>query len=306
MEELRPTITEHNFDCLEEFAESMGTRGVDMEVYQRRPGPSGVSVHTSDFGVVRITRFRFGTPAIRRGAQPKDKVWFWLRSDPVANYGYWCGQPLEGTGVSVFPNEFCASGNDLLDATTIEVDRDYLAEVAGLCELEPQNGAPHDPVSVSFSAARLYSFSGLVRALEIGQVEDPRHGLVDLSRELLAVTKGEACRPKPRLAARQRAFNAARQYIEDYAGDALRTTDLCRATGVSQRTLEYAFRTYADTTPKAYLKIVRLHRVRSMLRTDMPAIADVANRWGFWHMGQFARDYRALFGVNPSVDASML
>lgn len=123
MEELRPTITVRDFDCLEEFAESMRARAIDVEVYQRRPGPSGVSVHSTDFGVIQITRLRFGAPTVRRGSPAKDKVSFWLRSDPVANYGYWCGQPLEGTGVSVFPNEFCASGNQAWDATTIEIDR---------------------------------------------------------------------------------------------------------------------------------------------------------------------------------------
>jgi hypothetical protein len=25
-------------------------------------------------------------------------------------------------------------------------------------------------------------------------------------------------------------------------------------------------------------------------------VSDVANSWGFWHMGQFAADYRAMFG----------
>jgi len=29
-------------------------------------------------------------------------------------------------------------------------------------------------------------------------------------------------------------------------------------------------------------------------------IGDVANRWGFWHMGKFAADYRAYFGELPS------
>jgi AraC family ethanolamine operon transcriptional activator len=29
-------------------------------------------------------------------------------------------------------------------------------------------------------------------------------------------------------------------------------------------------------------------------------VADIAIRWGFWHMGQFARDYRAMFGELPS------
>ena len=29
-------------------------------------------------------------------------------------------------------------------------------------------------------------------------------------------------------------------------------------------------------------------------------VADVANEWGFWHMGGFAADYRKLFGELPS------
>lgn len=28
--------------------------------------------------------------------------------------------------------------------------------------------------------------------------------------------------------------------------------------------------------------------------------ADVANNWGFWHMGRFAADYRKFFGELPS------
>jgi AraC-like DNA-binding protein len=30
------------------------------------------------------------------------------------------------------------------------------------------------------------------------------------------------------------------------------------------------------------------------------AITDVANEWGFWHMGQFAADYQSQFGELPS------
>ena len=43
--------------------------------------------------------------------------------------------------------------------------------------------------------------------------------------------------------------------------------------------------------------------VRKLLRIAEPkrfSIADAANRWGFWHMGQFTADYRELFGELPS------
>ena len=29
-------------------------------------------------------------------------------------------------------------------------------------------------------------------------------------------------------------------------------------------------------------------------------ILNIANDWGFWHMGQFAADYKSLFGELPS------
>ena len=48
-----------------------------------------------------------------------------------------------------------------------------------------------------------------------------------------------------------------------------------------------------------------LNAVRRELRVatgspDEP-IAAIAARWGFWHMGQFSRDYKQQFGELPSV-----
>ncbi len=56
-------------------------------------------------------------------------------------------------------------------------------------------------------------------------------------------------------------------------------------------------------TPKAYIKGHRLFKVHRELRRSAPdktRVSDVANLWGFWHMGQFASDYRKLFRELPS------
>jgi AraC-like DNA-binding protein len=79
--------------------------------------------------------------------------------------------------------------------------------------------------------------------------------------------------------------------------------ELCQATGVSERTLQYLFRQKYGITPKAYIKLVRLNRVRRALfsaDSRKTKIVDIANVWGFWHMGQFAKDYKAYFGELPS------
>jgi AraC family ethanolamine operon transcriptional activator len=102
---------------------------------------------------------------------------------------------------------------------------------------------------------------------------------------------------------RRRAVARAEEYLRDQSHHAPSIAELCRAAGCSERTLQYAFREYLGVTPKAYLQAERLKRVRRGLReadARTAQVTDVANAWGFWHMGQFAADYRKLFGELPS------
>ena len=57
-----------------------------------------------------------------------------------------------------------------------------------------------------------------------------------------------------------------------------------------------------EPADQRYLHALRLNRARRELRLadpDVSRVSDVANRWNFWHMGQFAADYRRLFGELP-------
>ncbi|WP_425832492.1 AraC family transcriptional regulator [Streptomyces fractus] len=72
---------------------------------------------------------------------------------------------------------------------------------------------------------------------------------------------------------------------------------------VSLRTLQEAFRSQVRMTPMGYVHEVRLQHVRMVLRTAAPGettVTEVAYRWGFAHLGRFARRYRARFGEPPS------
>ena len=73
--------------------------------------------------------------------------------------------------------------------------------------------------------------------------------------------------------------------------------------GVSNRTLEYAFKSLLDVSPLRYLTCWRLHCARRDIRRFGPAasITAIATKWGFWHLGRFSIAYRELFGESPSV-----
>ncbi len=77
---------------------------------------------------------------------------------------------------------------------------------------------------------------------------------------------------------------------------------LCGALRASERTLHGAFREHLGTTPKAYVKILRLNAARQDLLRGLQKtrVTDVALDWGFLHFGWFSQDYRRLFGEAPS------
>ena len=85
--------------------------------------------------------------------------------------------------------------------------------------------------------------------------------------------------------------------------DRVYVTDLCKAAGVSERTLEYAFKEVLGLTPVTYLIRLRLHRVRQALlaaAAETTTVSTEALKWGFWHFGEFSRAYKACFGELPS------
>lgn len=103
-------------------------------------------------------------------------------------------------------------------------------------------------------------------------------------------------------AQRHRALQRAVAYLEVHAGEPVTLTQLCRAVGSSARPLELAFRECFDLTPKSYLQLRRLCKARGDLRSLDPAattVTEIATRWGFFHLGRFAQDYRRLFGESP-------
>ncbi|GGS10334.1 AraC family transcriptional regulator [Streptomyces humidus] len=95
----------------------------------------------------------------------------------------------------------------------------------------------------------------------------------------------------------------AMDLIEGHAAEPLTVEDVAEAVGVSVRALQEGFRRHLGTTPVAYLREVRLDRVRSELISALPGtttVTDAAYRWGFFHPGRFAIAYRERFGEHPS------
>lgn len=103
-------------------------------------------------------------------------------------------------------------------------------------------------------------------------------------------------------ASRRVAVRLAREFIHARLSEHLPLSELCRHTRLKVRTLETGFREVTGLTPIAYIRSLRLNAVRRALHEvseQHRSISDIALDNGFWHLSQFAADYRKLFGETP-------
>ena len=78
---------------------------------------------------------------------------------------------------------------------------------------------------------------------------------------------------------------------------------LTAAAGVSERTLEMAFKEYFDEVPSHYLKLRRVRLIHSALRAARvgeKSVTEILADHGEWEFGRFAGIYFGLYGELPS------
>ncbi|RTL62463.1 MAG: AraC family transcriptional regulator [Pseudonocardiaceae bacterium] len=102
----------------------------------------------------------------------------------------------------------------------------------------------------------------------------------------------------------RRVVRAAVDYIEAHLRERVTMTDIAENVHMSVRAIQQGFREELGTSPTLYLRERRLQRAREDLTdatsADGLTVTDVAERWGFNHLGSFAVLYRKRWGESPS------
>jgi AraC-like DNA-binding protein len=94
-----------------------------------------------------------------------------------------------------------------------------------------------------------------------------------------------------------------RRVIEENPEQPLFIPEICKAIGVSSRTLQACCHEHLGMGPKHYLLLRRMNLARRALREATPdraLVTEIATRYGFWQLGRFAVEYQSLFGESPS------
>jgi AraC-like DNA-binding protein len=102
----------------------------------------------------------------------------------------------------------------------------------------------------------------------------------------------------------RRVVRDAIKYIDAHLAEHITMASIADNVHMSVRSVQQGFREELGVSPMTYVRDRRLERVRDELADALPSdgvtVTDVANRWGFHHLGSFAVEYRKRWGVTPS------
>lgn len=102
---------------------------------------------------------------------------------------------------------------------------------------------------------------------------------------------------------RHRLVERVNAYVRTNRDRLVTVSELCTELSASRRALQICFQEVLGISPHAYIRAVSLNGVRSHLKnpeSPYASVQDAAAAYGFWHMSQFALDYKQLFGELPS------
>jgi AraC-like DNA-binding protein len=226
--------------------------------------------------IVETAQERAQTNILGDGSTLPDRVW---KTNPGVEIDM-VSQPGYGAATASFPLE-------LVKETADRFGRAWISNMPTSLLI----GLTHDKTDVlraTFNAllheAVGRPFDGLAETWAINKQED-------LLRILLQCLPGTSSSAEPSCSGeRARVLKAALAAINDTPEDILTIGDLCRIGRASERTLHYAFTEHFGLPPAQFMKAHRLNGARNDLRREHELsmkIADVANKWGFWHLGQF-------------------
>ena len=225
---------------------------------------------------------------------------------------------FQWNGTRLEPGQLFVVGKD--DETDITSDRRFSGQVVFLSPDKLQAAVrvtqgreePGRLVSSGVCTPSAEMFAEFERRLSrLFQLADATASAIDSpeSRQreqhsLLALAAAMTPRMEPaKLSAvgRARLLSRARELLHSHLDGRLGTIDLCTALNASDRTLRLAFLEQYGIGPMTYYRFLRLNAVRSRLRAEPETtIAEVAREFGFFHLGNFAAQYRQLFGCRPS------
>lgn len=308
MSVVRPQVVlDAEFNGIGQFGAALGW---DLDFRQLGAGPLTARASIMHARSCTGIAVHFNRSFHQLGQAPGDLICFGLPGLRLENF-VWCGASVRGGSLLNFnlPSGFDSRTPRNFHGHVIAFERERLqklAEVLGINSsldcLVHSSAAWNSPAAHRLSR-RLERIHPVLTPVGETSDDDSAFYEEELGLSILHILAGGDWRAVEKNRTQHvRILKRSLDILADRDKLPIGVTELSRQVGTSLSTLERVFTARFDVTPKTYIRVRCLSAVRDELAMVAPEsrVADVANRWGFWHMGQFASDYRAMFGELPS------
>jgi AraC-like DNA-binding protein len=306
-----PSSAVRTFTDPDDYATSIRATRVELTVMGR--GHFTAKLTRIDLHRLWMQRFFDNLPRVAHSAPRSGRATISFRTAPGPGF-LWSGVEMQPTGImrhSEGKNSFQhTAGSACWGAMSLSVE-DMVSVGAAMagCDLTPPKDAL---IVIPLPAAmarlqRLHVAAGHLaeEAPEIIANPDAARGLEQALIEAMigCLDQGEVGEDSVAQRQHELIMRRFRRVVEENPDQSLYLAEICKAIGVSDRTLRLCCREHLGMGPKHYLLLRRMQLARRALRETASSVAtvtEIATRYGFWHFGRFAGAYRSLFGEMPS------
>jgi AraC-like DNA-binding protein len=300
------------FDDPDDFAASFLGMDVEMTILGR--GRFEAKAIRIDLGCLQVRQLSDNLPRIAHMSDVRDEAIISFRTEP--------GPRLMRDGAEMLTTNIIWRRSDASyfhksdglaswGASLLRLE-DLVSLGAALvgCDLKPPKAAQTvtPPPSALAKLKRLHAAAGQLAEDAPTVIAHPEaaHGLEQALIEAIVdcVSTGEYGEDRSVLRQHAAVMRRFRRAVEEKPDEALFIPELCRAIGSSARTLQICCQEQLGVSPKRYLLLRRMQLARRALQESAPTattVTEIATQYGFWQLGRFAGEYKALFGESPSM-----
>lgn len=307
-------LQSHSHAFFDPYAMAAAVRGSSTELVLTSKGDFHGSITTIDLHRLLMLRATLSVPAIVRTAITSGRATIMFLSDrqqgpfgygsqemspgEILSYGqdandhFRSGPNLRCAAMSLTPDDLAAAGEAIAGRE--------IAVPSGNRIVWPQQASMsrlmvlHEAVRrLAEAAPAMLSRPAVAAALE-GELV---HAMVRCLVEPIAAGEGGDTTRHARIIGRFEDYLASRRYEPVYLAE------ICAAIGVSERTLRAFCQEHLGVGPVRYLWLRRMnlaHRALLRAEADKTSVTEIATDHGFWELGRFSVEYRALFDEAPS------
>lgn len=315
----KPLISQQHFTNFDVFSDVVS--GYDMEVKQICRGSFSAYLQQIQYGPISISRFTSRLRVEANGMPPPGMRTFGVPTTNCQPF-IWRNKRTSGNTIQIYrPDTELAVITDpafeAIDISLTEDDFNHLNKIWGFPKLatliQHREMVECEPAKMhELRKLLIYICSSINKQPDRLRQDTTLQNLFSfqvpylLAKALMTSTvhKVRATTDK-----RNKTIKTATDYIHSSTEIVTSIQQLCRDTGINKRTLERAFLDKYGMTPKSYLQSLRLNDAHKMLLQCDPEttkVTDIALSLGYWHMSQFAADYRRQFGEPPSATLKLL